>query len=266
MLVSPVPSSEAYVRLRRIDIENFRGIKRASWRLPKEQTFSALIGPGDSTKTTLLTALERALHDRAGMTFADTDFYSAVVDEPIRIRVAVDDLPDELIAMDAFGAFLAGIDDEGEWSHDPIDEFERCVIVELLVEADLEPVWQSYRPPLDGGEDTAEEPHVADAAADFVMTVHPSIPPSRHPPVDVAPAPMRSRTAHSYHSASSTVGEAELTSMRPKSPEIRQLSPLTSNSSKLPRSCSPVASSAGGAPRPVHDSRLTSSKRMQPRR
>ena len=54
------------MRIRRVDIENFRGIKRASWRLPKDQAFFALIGPGDSTKTTLLTAIERALHDRAG--------------------------------------------------------------------------------------------------------------------------------------------------------------------------------------------------------
>jgi hypothetical protein len=138
------------MRIRRIDIENFRGIKCASWRLPKDQTFFALIGPGDSTKTTLLTAIERTLHDRPGMMLADTDFYGVVVEQPIRIRVAVDDLPDELIAMDAFGAFLAGIDEAGEWSHDPVDESGRCVIVELLVEADLEPLWRSYQPPLDG--------------------------------------------------------------------------------------------------------------------
>lgn len=65
-----------------------------------------------------MTALERALQDRAGQSVLDTDFYDAVVDQPIRIRVAVDELPDELIAMDAFGGFLAGIDDDGEWMHD----------------------------------------------------------------------------------------------------------------------------------------------------
>ena len=160
------------MRIRRIDIQNYRGIKRMSWRLPKDQTFFALIGPGDSTKTTLLTAVERALHDRAGMTFADTDFYGAAVGEPVRIRVAVDDLPDELIAMDAFGAFLAGINDAGDWSHDPVEESDRCVIVELLVEADLEPVWQSYRPPLDGGEGQDEEPHPVRARHRARMTAY----------------------------------------------------------------------------------------------
>ncbi|WP_370890201.1 ATP-dependent endonuclease [Janibacter sp. GXQ6167] len=145
------------MRIRRIDIENFRGIKSASWRLPQDRRFFALIGPGDATKTTVLTAIERALHDRAGMSVLDTDFFGGIVDEPLRIRVAVDDLPDELIAMDAFGGFLAGIDQDGEWTHDPADESERCIIVEFLVEADLDPIWQSYRPPLEGMDD--EDPH-----------------------------------------------------------------------------------------------------------
>lgn len=158
------------MRIRRIDIENFRGIKFASWRLPRGRRFIALIGPGDSTKTTVLTALERALHDRGGQSVLDTDFYNAKVDHPIRIRVAVDELPDELIAMDAFGGFLAGIDDDGEWTHDPLDETQRCVIIEFLVEADLEPVWQSYRPPLEGSED--EEPHPIRARHRARMTAY----------------------------------------------------------------------------------------------
>ena len=41
------------MRIRRVDINNFRGIKSASWRLAKGQTFVALIGPGDSTTLTV---------------------------------------------------------------------------------------------------------------------------------------------------------------------------------------------------------------------
>ncbi|MDO3398073.1 AAA family ATPase [Nocardioides sp. SOB44] len=161
------------MRIRRVDINNFRGIRSTSWRLAKEQTFVALIGPGDSTKTTLLTALERALHDRAGLTFSDTDFYGVDIDSPIRIRVAVDNLPDELIAMDAFGAMLSGIDEAGEWSHDPSDDTDRCVIVELVVEADLEPVWQAYRPPLDDDvEATDEQPLLIRARHRARMTAY----------------------------------------------------------------------------------------------
>ncbi|MGH3353816.1 MAG: ATP-dependent nuclease [Nocardioides sp.] len=154
-------------------MSNFRGIKSASWRLSKEQTFVGLIGPGDSTKTTLLTALERALHDRSGLAFYDTDFYGVDIDAPIRIRVAVDDLSDELIAMDAFGGFLCGIDDAGEWFHDPSDDTDRCVIVELVVEADLEPVWQAYRPPLDGDvEETVDQPPLIRARHRARMTAY----------------------------------------------------------------------------------------------
>lgn len=160
------------MKIRRVDVQNFRGIKSASWRLPKDQRFFALIGPGDSTKTTLLTAIERALHDRAGVAFVDTDFYGASVDEAIRIRVAVAELPHELITMDGFGTFLAGIDEAGDWSHDPIDESDRCVIVELLVEADLEPVWQSYRPPLGETEAEDDEPHPIRAAHRARMTAY----------------------------------------------------------------------------------------------
>lgn len=146
------------MRIRRVDVDNFRGIQAASWRLPPGQRFFALIGPGDSTKTTVLTAIERALHDRVGHGVVDTDFFNVDVSQPIRIRVAVDELPDELLAMDAFGGFLAGIDADGEWTHDPSEESERCVIIEYRVENDLEPVWQSYRPPLEGLDDEEPQP------------------------------------------------------------------------------------------------------------
>jgi putative ATP-dependent endonuclease of OLD family len=158
------------MRIRRIDIENFRGIRSASWRLPADRRFFVLIGPGDATKTTVLTAIERALHDRAGSSLLDTDFFGANVHEPLRIRVALDDLPDELIAMDAFGGFLSGIDEDGEWTHDPTDESERCIIVEFVAEADLDPIWQSYRPPLEGVDD--EEPHPIRARHRSKMTAY----------------------------------------------------------------------------------------------
>jgi putative ATP-dependent endonuclease of the OLD family len=160
------------MKIRRVDVQNFRGIKSASWRLSKDRGFIALIGPGDSTKTTILTAIERTLHDRPGLTFVDTDFYGTNVEEAIRIRVAVGDLPDELIAIDVFGALLSGIDDDGEWSHDPVDESDRCVIVELIVEADLEPIWQSYRPPQGDQDPEEDEPHPIRAAHRARLTAY----------------------------------------------------------------------------------------------
>lgn len=144
------------MKIRRIDIENFRGVRRLSWSLPADQTFFVLIGPGDATKSTILTALERGLSDRWNITFTDTDFYRGELDEPIRIRIAMTGVPQDLLGVEDLGLHLAGINAAGEWSHDPEDGFEECVIVELRVDADLEPEWVAYRP----GADDDEERHV----------------------------------------------------------------------------------------------------------
>ena len=88
------------MKIRRLDVSNFRGIRALSWRLPPDQSFFVLIGPGDATKSTILTAIERGLSDRWNITFVDTDFFHANVDEPIRIRVAVTDLPPDLLGID----------------------------------------------------------------------------------------------------------------------------------------------------------------------
>src|SRR3546814_16219760 len=87
------------MKIRRIDIENFRGVRELSWRLPADQTFCVLIGPGAGTKSTLLTAVERALSDRWNITFADTDLTHGDTENPIRIRCAVCHLQADLFAI-----------------------------------------------------------------------------------------------------------------------------------------------------------------------
>lgn len=134
------------MKIRRIDVSNFRGIKEMSWRLPIDKTFFVLIGPGDATKSTILTAVERGLSDRWNIAFSDTDFHHCNIDNPIVIRIAVGELPADLLALDELGLHLAGIDADGNWSHDPMDDDEKCVIVELRVEGDLEPQWTVFRP------------------------------------------------------------------------------------------------------------------------
>jgi hypothetical protein len=141
------------VQIRRIDIENFRGIRHLSWAIPADQKFVALIGPGDSTKSTILTAIHRALTDAWNITFYDTDFFDCNIEEPIRIRVAVGGLTADLMSMDVFGLHLCGITAAGQLTHDPEDRDEPCVVVELTVEKDLEPRWTAYRP------GTTGEPH-----------------------------------------------------------------------------------------------------------
>lgn len=133
------------MRIRRLDIEHFRGIEHLSWVVP-DQSFFALVGPGDATKSTILTAIERCLSDRWNIAFQDTDFYNADVSVPISLRITVANLPDGLLALDEFGRYLCGIDGDGRLSHDPEDGAEPCVVAELRVDSDLEPQWLFWRP------------------------------------------------------------------------------------------------------------------------
>ena len=50
------------MRIRHISIKNFRGIKELDWKVTGD--FVCLIGPGDSTKSTILDAIECALYPR----------------------------------------------------------------------------------------------------------------------------------------------------------------------------------------------------------
>lgn len=139
------PEREPEMRIRRVDIQNFRGIKDLSWLLPADQGFICFIGPGDSTKSTILEAVHYALSERWSIPFADTDFYGANIDEPIIIRVTLTDLPDEVVHSDVLGFELSGINADGTLLHDPEDGSETCLVVQLKVDRNLEPQWTIYR-------------------------------------------------------------------------------------------------------------------------
>lgn len=112
-----------------MDIAHFRGIEQMSWRIPKGTQFLALIGPGDSAKSTILSAIDMALSDRWNLATTDTDFYQGDVETPISIRVALSDLPTSIRQHDMLGMSLAGIDDAGELYEDPDDDHDSCVVI-----------------------------------------------------------------------------------------------------------------------------------------
>jgi putative ATP-dependent endonuclease of the OLD family len=133
------------VRIRRVDIENFRGIDALTWLIPADQDFICLIGPGDSTKSTILEAINIALSDRWSLALSDTDFHKADISAPINIRVTLIDLPDDIIRNDALGFELSGIKPDGTLIHDPEDGSDTCIVVQLQVDKDLDPQWTVYR-------------------------------------------------------------------------------------------------------------------------
>ncbi len=134
------------MRVRRVEICNFRGIASLDWRIPADKKFICLVGPGDSCKSTVLDAIYYTLGDRWALAFSDTDFFNADVEVPIAIRVALASLPPEIRSHQQLGMDLSGIDANGEWVHDPEDGYEPCVIVQLVVTKEMEPAWTLYRP------------------------------------------------------------------------------------------------------------------------
>lgn len=129
------------MRLRRIEIENFRGVKSLDWRHIAETT--ALVGPGDSGKSTILDAIERVLSPKWNVAFDDTDFWDLQTDVPIVIRATITNLAATFYRESKFGLLLHGFDEvKGEAIRASGDDGEaHALVAELRVDASLEPVW-----------------------------------------------------------------------------------------------------------------------------
>lgn len=129
--------------IRHIEIKRFRGIAFASWS--PRPGINALIGGGDSGKSTVLDAIDLTLAARRNATFTDADFYNLDVSEPIDIRITLGDLPPELLDLDGYAPFLRGWDAVLEsLSDEPGNGSEAVLTMRLLVTGDLEPSWRLY--------------------------------------------------------------------------------------------------------------------------
>jgi len=129
--------------VRHLKIRNFRGIKELDWTIKGKVV--CLIGAGDSTKTTVLDAIESALSPRWNIPFSDSDFYNGEIDNPIEIEATVGYLPKEFISDDKYGLKLRGWTKEGqiriEPDDEPDDEDEDVITIRLRVDKYLEPEW-----------------------------------------------------------------------------------------------------------------------------
>src|ERR1035437_4661248 len=94
------------MQLRHIHIERFRGIQSLDWRI--EGTIFCLVGPGDSTKSTILSAIDLALSPRWRVDFNDSDFHNGDTTQPFTITVTLGDLPDTFKADSKFGLLTRG--------------------------------------------------------------------------------------------------------------------------------------------------------------
>jgi putative ATP-dependent endonuclease of OLD family len=130
------------MKIRRISIRNFRGIKQLEWNLPEQKIF-CLIGRGDSTKSTILEAIRCIFHPQWNLPFNDSDFHLCKTDGSIQIEVVIGDLPDTFCSEEKYGAHLRGWDQKTFTLHDePEDPDEVVLSARLSVAKDLEPKWK----------------------------------------------------------------------------------------------------------------------------
>ena len=123
-----------------LQIENFRGI--ASLDSTFGRGFTALVGPGDSGKTTVLDALSFLFHPHWALNLTDNDFLNGSPENEIRIRATVADPPIELLGDRAFFSHLRGIDAETGNEVDEPEDHIPALTCELRVGADFEPAWK----------------------------------------------------------------------------------------------------------------------------
>lgn len=130
------------MQIKHVEIRNFRGIKQLAWTIPS--SIACLVGPCDSTKTTILEAIDYALSPRWNIGFSDVDFHNADTKQDIEITVIVGQLPKKI--MDEFAAGLClrkwdGTCDLSDTTQEPDDQHEVVVAIRLQVKSDLEPDW-----------------------------------------------------------------------------------------------------------------------------
>lgn len=136
------------MRIKHVEIRNFRGIKSLSWQV--KGNFNCIIGPGDTCKTTILTALDYALSPRSILTFDDSDFFDQNVNQSIVIQVTLaewDETREEVCRFfqeSKFAQYKCGLADTGPLP-EPVPSGPIAVSISLRVDKSLEPRWSVIR-------------------------------------------------------------------------------------------------------------------------
>ena len=94
------------MQLTDLEIRNFRGIKTSNISFPLDTRIICMIGAGDSTKSTILKAIEWVFWPSWNLISCDNDFYECDTSSPIIIRGTFKEIPSKLISEDKFGLYL----------------------------------------------------------------------------------------------------------------------------------------------------------------
>lgn len=134
--------------IKRLKINNFRGIRELNWKLNNK--FICLIGPGDSTKTTILDAIEWVLYPYWNINVSDYDFYNCDVKNNIKIEVTIGDLPEEFLREESFGLYLRKDVESEEEDDEPDENEESFITIRLEINKYYEQEWTVINNRLEG--------------------------------------------------------------------------------------------------------------------
>lgn len=125
--------------IKSLKVSHFRGIKHLDWNVAGK--FVCLIGPGDSTKSTILETIELALTPRRNISFDDADFYNADTNNPILIEITVGEIPSDLLSEAKYGYLVRGWDSQTGVRDEPKEDDDPILSIQLKVDKTLEPSW-----------------------------------------------------------------------------------------------------------------------------
>ena len=131
-------------RIREVEINNFRGIKKLIWH--PSNGINCLIGCGDSGKSSVLDAIDLCIGARKNWSICDADFYQLDIENSIKISVTIGGLSDSLKNIDKYGYYLRGFDSKTSKIEDEPDnnKLEDVLTVIVIVNEDLEPTWSLF--------------------------------------------------------------------------------------------------------------------------
>lgn len=134
------------MRLVNLNVRNFRGIRELDWNI--KGNMICLIGSGDSTKSTILLALEYLFAPAWNFAVSESDFYQRKTDSSIEISAIVTDLPEKLLDEDKFGLLLGFFynPENGAVSEDQEDGYQPAIMIALTIKDDFESVWEVISP------------------------------------------------------------------------------------------------------------------------
>ena len=140
-----------FMRIVFVEIENFRGIKRLAWA--PTATVNCLIGPGDSTKTTILDAIELALNPKPYSSADDSDFYNLDFNQQIKITITLAGLSPEFSSDDRYGMYLRGWQaQEAKLEDEPGGGLEDALSIRVIIDKSLEARWIIFNDRIDESE------------------------------------------------------------------------------------------------------------------